>query len=429
MSRHRSLLLPRLGLLVLALAASSADPLHTEAAPEGICFTQIERGALGEADAAIHGRVRALITPRTAHDGPQIVTIEVIKAIKGPPAWGTRGQGAPKHLTALLRGREVVDPEKPAVALFAREERGRFVFFLKRHGGGGWVIHAQFRAEGVRGGAKVSALYRVQSLRRVKPIDARARQTLQWLFSQLDDPVLWARENAARELAYFARNHGRFVGDVEREQLRARLRTQLTRGQRRYLDRAHRALRMGPPPRGGLDLPGDAHGRWRRSFERTENPDEQKERLIGWTSRLSDAEGAEERAAIWSDLVWATAYASSVARIAWLREVGDRAPRDLAPAVRRLYAAEEDVAVREAIVRAVGRLGGAGDIAWLRNRLANPRLWNAAVLGLARIRTTEALRLLRVERSRLSAAGETRAQDQVRWLDHLLSEAFPAGDT
>jgi hypothetical protein len=76
-------------------------------------------------------------------------------------------------------------------------------------------------------------------------------------------------------------------------------------------------------------------------------------------------------------------------------------------------------------VRAVGLLGGAGDVAWVEARLTSPAVEEAALLALARLRTPRAVERLTAARDEAAAGGR---KDRAAWIGYLLSARFVAVD-
>src|SRR5206468_382916 len=103
--------------------------------------------------------------------------------------------------------------------------------------------------------------------------------------------------------------------------------------------------------------------------------------------------------------------------------LGDVGARDALAPVRSTYEREQDAAVREAIVRAVGLLGDDGDVAWLVARAEQPSLVRAVAFALARVRTDAALAALRAIARRARESDPPDA-DTSRLADYLTTPAF-----
>jgi HEAT repeat protein len=342
---------------------------------------------------------------------------QVLKDERRDPPMRLRA-GSP--LAAWVPGpRPTTDPRQPSVPMLAVGDRGRHVLFLRAaRGGVAFEVEALFGADGLEGEQKVEALAQIQLLRTLPNEAERAQRTVAWLLGAFADERHWTRENAAREIAYIARHHPHILDASARSRLQALSMGPLTRAQRTWVGFALAELGAGGRAQLPTAAPLTPSEQWRATLERAPDPAAEGRLLL---ARHEEARGGHHAPA-WLDLRWGWAHARPAARLALIRAVGDRGQRADVPEVRSLYAGEEDLAVREGIVRAVGLLGDPRDVPWLIERLALPDLWYAATLALARQHTAEALRALRAERTRRVEAGVDEAG--VAWLDHLLSSLF-----
>ena len=97
------------------------------------------------------------------------------------------------------------------------------------------------------------------------------------------------------------------------------------------------------------------------------------------------------------------------------------------PTLRAAFEAEREQAVREAIVRAAGYLGGADDVAWVTTNATGPAWVRARCFAYARIRTPAALLVLATEGERARAATPPDAAIAAL-VDHLAGPVFEKTD-
>jgi HEAT repeat protein len=103
--------------------------------------------------------------------------------------------------------------------------------------------------------------------------------------------------------------------------------------------------------------------------------------------------------------------------------LGDVSAHETLPRLAARFSCESDVAVREAIVRAVGLLGDETAVPWVVERGDDPALFKAACYALARIRTPGAIERLTAWRER-AAAAVPRDDATVRLVDYLRGRSF-----
>ena len=421
----------RIASVVMVLAAMGGNAFARqplERPPKRVPYTSIEHERYGAADLVVVGRIRRVRNQPGKRIGPQLITLDVEEVIKDEASTPRFGPRDARTITMLVRGHRTLGqgPRASNAPLFVEGDRSRHVFFLGvTRGKRTWVMDGHFAADGREADEKVKALRGVRALRMARPEATRGERTLQWLLTSMRARGRWTRDNAARELAWLAANHPLLFDADAKERLADVAAGRLTAGQEIWIERVFRALRWRPGlARGFGSLPSDRRSAgggttWRRDMERATTFAAQLQLM---RERFDDR--ARDTVRVWHDLRWGYTGARKDVRTAWLRYAGDEGTAADHEPLRRMYATEDDIDVRAAIVRAVGQTGGAAAVPWLVARLQSERLWDAAMLALARIRTADALRRLRQERKTLVDGARREDKVRIEWIDHLLSASF-----
>ena len=146
-------------------------------------------------------------------------------------------------------------------------------------------------------------------------------------------------------------------------------------------------------------------------------PEDEKARLRAYLQEVGRSRGAPLA------LVLEVASAESTTlQVDLVERLALRGGAEFLPGLRARYSRVTDTDVHQAIVRAVGWVGGTGDVPWLIDRLRNGRIRRETMFALARIRTPEAVAAL--EAIRAGRANSVGADDIVPLAEYLLSGAF-----
>jgi hypothetical protein len=347
----------------------------------------------------------------------------------GRVAWVRPGIGGAQHLSRVdvertIRGRV---PGRSVTLFLAgpppeadARQRGRlegqvgrrFVLFLSpTRGGSGHQVEALFSAEDAVGAEKAAFLAAEFAPAEGSAGDARARRVSR-LLEALARGGAWTRAQAAALL--------RLLADADAssfpESAHAELRSALSRAAD-PASRAHLAAvleRLAPPADGGGKA-GGAASRLRRHFREAEGDDA---RCLALTSLAREAKGEAL-----GDLLAAAADPSPRVRERAAVLAGDVAPERALSALLDRFASEEDPAVREAIVRAVGLARGFESVPWLVERERHDATRRAALYALARVGGPDADAALAAARvAALSRVPPDRASASL--VDYLRGPAF-----
>lgn len=407
--------LPRLDRLARAALPVLLLPVLVQAreGPPAKPLTSFEAGPLAQAPLVIVGTTRGVRTQRQQ----QIARVEVDTVLRGTPPT--------RPLTVLVRGpHPASDLTRPEATGFPGIGAGRHVYFLARRAEGvACDFRDAFAVEGALGEAKIAALREEIRLVEIADPEGRAVATRAYLLASLSAQSPWTRTHAARELVRFVRARRDLVDEGMERRLRERLRMRLSRDERVYLQAVAKELDRAPRPaaearaRPAANDPAAnaASDPWRVAWRRAQ---------AGRRTELVDALLERPSAEDVERAFWALRAAEPETRRHLVRRLTDLGRASLLPRIRRGYAGEPDRSVRMEILRAVGLLGGDGDVAWLAARAENRLLERTALLALARIRTEAAKAALRAARERLQTADAADAAGRVGWIDYLLSEAF-----
>lgn len=408
-------------------AAAADAPSRPAGQPALAPLTSIEAGAYGRADLVVEALLLAWHGDERVPQGPGLARARIERVLKDERV-PTRidGRAGDAVAVSVAGTNSSLDPRRALRPLLGTSDVDRLhVFFLRRaEGSQVWRLDVAFSAEGVEGQEKVAALLEVRRLRGLQHGE-RVPATLEWLLGTQRAVGIWTRENGARELAFLAKRHPAAFDPSVRKRLRAALAGRATSGQRQWLEQAAAELGLATWSGVGESEPATPVARLAWS-DRLLNTDDARAQAALLIARLDQhPQPGPERVAAWAELRSVLPLTAVEAQTAFLRHVGDVGVEADVSVVRSLYAGAGDLSVREATVRAVGLLGGARDVEWLRERLAAPGLWHAAGMALARVRTARALQILAAARRKRVAAGGPTAE--VEWLDHLLDPAFTGG--
>ncbi len=366
-----------------------------------------------------------------------VATIESVRQTRGMGLAQVRAEivfkgSAPSdgRLTILVRGpRPTLDRNAPSAAYLVEGVTGRFVFFLQQQdeGGVGYFLDRLVDARGPTGDEKVRVLETHAALARIPDYEERARRTAAFLVGAQKSEGTWTRVHAARELNHFVRVRPDLLDEDARGALRTLARESPIAEQRRWLAAAFRFLAGHEVPAGvspTASPPSPPKDPYVSALEDALGAAPSAERRIRILEEALARGGERGRAVVLDRLPSETA----AVRAHVLRTLGERGPATALPRIRALYAMESDPEVQQAIVRAVGMLGGPEDVPWLARRAANLRIHREVLFALARIRTAEALGILDRERARAATAGTGTETDDdlVALLDYLRGSAFVA---
>ena len=397
---------PLLVSLALLVLCALVDEVRAEEPP----LTGLEAGPFARADAVLLAKVLSMTDVRAPGGaaGRQVVTAEVIEAYKSPPAPDGLEPAATFALIVLGQ-RPTLDPARPSEPYFRRGDTGTYVFFLARATGAyAWSLQTLFDAQDRDGRAKAAAVSAVGTWRGITDPQARAQRTLRDLLAMAVAADAWTRTHGARELAWLAQARPDVFDAASQARIARLLPTARSADQRFWLRRIL-ALLDARGTDGSSTGPVAEEDPWRATFLESQDPQERQALLTRLLAPGNPAFGQQA----W----WAWQRLEPSMRAWFVDALVETGHREAVAELRRAYAGEEDPDVRAALVRAVGRLGGAEDVGWLAARVANLPLRRVALLGLARIRTEEALSRLRQVRSVSDA-------DTAAWIEHLLSPEF-----
>ena len=270
----------------------------------------------------------------------------------------------------------------------------------------------------------MAALAREIELAAIPDVDQRAEQTLAYILEQLDVKGRWSRAHAARELQRFARSRRDLVDRRVEDRVAGLLASRIPREQRRLLQTLQtwftanpwRAPKIKPPVRDQTPVPRRRPA-WQREFLELEGAARVRHvrQALG-----KDRDRTCERA--W----WYFDEGQEATRLVTVRHIGRTGDRTALSRLRRVYVKDSSDEVRMEVVAAIGRLGDEREVAWLGERLENVQARRSALLALARIRSAEALRLLRTIQERGAASEVPGERREARWVEFLLSPAFEA---
>lgn len=360
-----------------------------------------------------------------------VATVESVRLTRGMGLAHVRAESVLKgeapaggRITVLVRGpRPTLDRNAPSADYLVEGATGRFIFFLQQKDQGvGYFLDRLVDARGHVGDEKVGVLESHAALERILDGEAKARRTLAFLFDAQTSDGTWTRVHAARELNYFVQRRPDLFDQKSRTALRTLAGESPIAEQRRWLGHVSRFLagHEVPPAESGPAPPEDPYV---SSLEDALAKAPTTAARIQVFERALTQGGARGRTVVLDRLP----SEKSAVRVSILRALGERGPRDIVGRIRGFYAMESDPEAQQAIVRAVGLLGGASDVPWLARRATNARVHREVLFALARIRSAEALGLLDAERARAAADGDALdGDDLVALLDYLRGPAFVA---
>ena len=395
---------------ILAPVFALAVPAGAARAAEVPATSALEAGPFRRATAVLVVQVLEVTDVRAPGGalGQQVVRARVLESFKGAAE-------ASADVSILVTGqRPTLDPQRPSVPYFRKGRNERYVVFLGRAPGRyAWQLQTLYEAEGLVGAEKIAAVKAVATWAALGDLDAKASQTLRSLLPMLASRGSWLRPHAARELAYLAQVRPQVFESRTLGQLNRVAAVGADEDVRFWLQRAMQTVQQsGAASRARTPTPADADP-WREAFEAAPTAEDRRQLL----ARLLDSgwKGFESQA--W----WAWVRLEPSGRLWLLDALVTKRLAGSVTGLRSAYGSAESGSVREGIVRAVGLLGAPGDVAWLAERLESPTTRRAALIALARVHSDEALDHLR--RARQASTG-----DEARWIDHLLSPAFLAGE-
>jgi hypothetical protein len=287
------------------------------------------------------------------------------------------------------------------------------VFFLEpMEGGTRFTCRAVVDGGGSEGPARVAAVRRSLEVER-RPAGERAAALRALCFEGLGAQDSWTRQNAAHfadlRPGSFSR---RDLEDLRRTAQRARdpvLRTLLIEASE-TLSKALADGRLAPPDPNAVTLAGAP---LLRSLRESADP-----KVRRAAAEAAGREGPAGESALVEALGKDADAAVRIAAAEALATAGS--PERAGPALLARAKEDRDPAVRAAAIEALGLLRDARAVAPLHDLVrTEPLLGRAAAFALARIRTPEALEVLRSLRAEAAAGGEIR-----EGLDFLLSDDF-----
>lgn len=398
------------GLLACALALSGATTGADEPDPASQPLTALSAGELGRSSHVVLGTLVELREVR----GMALAKVHVDRWLKGA--------GSGDLITVLVAGPgPTADPKRPSAAYLDRRPGATYLLFLAQ-GASGVAFHLANRIEvrGLEGQEKVRALETQIVLEAVSDPAERARRTLAHFLAAVEAPGPWTRANAARELAYLANVRPRLFTPKVRAQISALIEGAPAPAVRTWLETLMRRL---PPPSVGEEpaqVPAEPEAPPAPPPPADGGPEARRQALDAHLRRAGDQ--APPRALHLLRQEQDPDLAAWL--VDWLAESGHRTAL---PGLMTAYGRTEERSVREAIVRAVGLLGGDPEVPWLVERLVSPWLREAALLALARIRSAAAVAALEAARTRMER-GTDEERDLALRIEHLLSPAFEASE-
>ena len=395
--RSRARLLP---LFLLALLLGATASAEEGRAPS---LTRLERGRWEPAGAIVRARVESVRDARAPGGalGRQVVRARALKVYKGPLA--------PEQVfTLVVYGqRPTLDPSRPSVPYFHDGKPSEHIFFLARGTDAhAWRLQTLFDMDGDHGAEQAEAVETLATWRAMNEVTAKAQKVVDDLLRMLLRGGPWTRTYAARELAWLAESRPESFDAKARRRLQRAAPMGTTRDQRFWTRRALASLAATKDAEAQEPTETDP---WRRAFLEADDPEVRLKVL----TRLHASRGTLFDANAW----WAWRRLEPSLRAWFLDSLIESKRAGIGAALRRAYGVEEDPETREALVRALGFLGGSGDVAWLVERTGNERLRRPALLALSRIGTPEAREALQ-DAKQASWAD----QDLRDWLRYLLGE-------
>jgi hypothetical protein len=336
-----------------------------------------------------------------------------------------KGKAPSEPLTVIVGGPRPTRSVKRQGTGFPAVNSGRHVFFFDLAPD---AVSARFRdsfsADGPEGEEKVEALAKEIQLAAIPGRDTRAAQTLAWILEQLDAKGRWTRAHAARELQRFARSRRDMVDRSVEDRVAALLASRIPREQRRYLQtlqgwlatNPRRAPKVAIPPVRAKPTPA-RKPEWQQQFLGLAPSD----RAIHVGQQLARRQD-EQCLRAW----WYFEQGEEAVRLVAVRHIGRTASRAALERLRRAYVEDPSDEVRTEVVTAIGRLGDEREVAWLAERLENVQVRRSALLALARVRTEDAVRVLRSVQEQGASSGSPAKQREARWVAFLLSTDFEA---
>jgi len=338
-----------------------------------------------------------------------MASVHLERVFKGPARAG-------ETIAVIAVGhRPTLDPTRPSIPYFQKGTSGRFVFFLgQREGGMAWLLEDLLAARGAEGEARVHAVEAVSRLAAMSDARAKSRETLRWSLQALRSPSPWLAGLAARDLYHLANLDPSCFDEEAVARMRRAAETSAAPDPRWWLGRAIQQVTRGSSAT-AEDAAGTELDAWQRAFLRAPDAEARAAAVLRVLEDRSPA-GLDR-------LRWGWAECEPTLRVQLVEASALLDRRDLLDEWMRLYAGEEDVGVRVAMLDGVGRLGSPEHVAWLGERVASPLVRRAALLALARIRSPEALDRLRQAATVLDR-GEASERELSEWIRWLASDSF-----
>ncbi len=375
-------------------------------------FTTLADGILKRSDLVVVGRSAGVKQVRTQ----QIARLEVERVLFGAAPAGP--------LTVMVRGpKPTLDPDAPSAPVLPTSGEQRHVFFLaKRPDGVAFRFVDRMLANGLVGEEKIDSIAAEVKLFQIEDVNERARKTLAHQLNTLRAAGRWTRVHAARELHHLAFVRPDLFDAEVRRELKGLLRKRIPREQRGVLQQLVGLLDRQPVPAAPKDdrpAPTTVEkDPWKRAFLDAASP----RQLAIVEALFAMPTGVDRERAF-----WVLANGKPAAREAAVHGFVALDARDQVERLLRAYANEDAIEVRTALVRAAGLLGGEKQVPWLMDRCESPRMERAALLALARIRTTSALAHLRRVHEALTGSDDV-LRPSADWVAFLLSDDFPRSD-
>jgi HEAT repeat protein len=372
------------GILRVALASSSlgvgallcgADPPETT--PGGL-------------DPALLARAPLVVVARVAWVRPgiggaqSVVRLDVERTLRGT---------LPDRALTLFLGGPSRDADPRLRGRLDGEVGRRSAFFLSPSpNGSGWVLEALFSAEGEEGAEKASVLERELALEAVRDDVERRRKQVSAYLDLLARGKAWGRLHASRQLRSLAEAGPQGFEESARAEVEAALARAGDPRLRSALEAVLARVGEGRPSR----ALGAAAGRtgeveMLRRHVREAEGDEARVVALTALARRAGAEALE-------DLLAAARDPSRATRERAVVLLGDLRRPEALPPLLEAFPAEEDPAVREATVRAVGLAGGPDAVPWLAERSKEDATRRASLYALARIGTRASVEALAAAR-------------------------------